>query len=176
MTEDALRFTIRIDHNPNLAVGKQTVHAIVQVRAAEAGPGASGAPPVAAEVIIIDKSKSMTGSKIEEACRAASTAVDALRDGTYFAVLAGQTFAELLYPPEPVMIPASGLTRAAAKREIDRVVAAGTTSMSTWLTLADTLLANCPALIKHATMLTDGHSTEDDDALPAALAECEGHF
>jgi von Willebrand factor type A domain len=176
MTDEGLNFTIRIDHNPYLAVGRQTVHAIIQVRAAEPGSGAGSAPPVAAEVIIIDKSKSMTGSKIVEACRAASAAVDVLRDGTYFAVIAGQTFAELVYPPEPVMVPASGTTRAAAKREIGRMAAAGTTGMSTWLTLADTLLTSCPAQIKHALMLTDGHSTEDDDALSAALTQCAGHF
>src|SRR5712692_4859671 len=127
MTDEALSFTIRIDHNPYLAVGKQTVHAIIQVRAADSGAGS--APPVAAEVIIIDKSKSMTGSKIVEACRAAAAAVDVLRDGSYFAVIAGQTFAELVYPPEPVMVPASGPTRAAAKHEIGRMAAAGTTGM-----------------------------------------------
>jgi hypothetical protein len=176
VTDDALNFTIRIDHNPHLAVGQRTVHAIIGVRAAEPGPGAGSVPPVAAEVIIIDKSKSMTGSKIAEACRAASTAVDLLRDGTYFAVIAGQTVAELVYPPEPVMIPASGATRAAAKHEIGLIAAAGTTGMSTWLTLADTLLTSCPAQIKHAIMLTDGHSTEDGDALSAVLTRCAGHF
>lgn len=176
MTDDALNFTIRIDHNPYLAVGQRTVHAIIGVRAAEPGPGAGSAPPVAAEVIIIDKSKSMTGSKIAEACRAASTAVDLLRDGTYFAVIAGQTVAELVYPPEPVMIPVSGATRAAAKHEIGLIAAAGTTGMSTWLTLADTLLTSCPAQIKHAIMLTDGHSTEDGDVLSAVLTQCAGHF
>jgi hypothetical protein len=176
VTDDALNFTIRIDHNPYLAVGQRTVHAIIGIRAAEPGPGAGSAPPVAAEVIIIDKSKSMTGSKIAEACRAASTAVDVLRDGTYFAVIAGQTVAELVYPLEPVMIPVSGATRAAAKHEIGLIAAAGTTGMSTWLTLADTLLTSCPAQIKHAIMLTDGHSTEDDGALSAALTQCAGHF
>jgi hypothetical protein len=175
MSDDALRFTIRIDHNPNLAVGQQTVHAIIGVAAAEPDLGAC-APPVAAELIIIDKSRSMTGSRIAEACRAASAAVDVMRDGTYFAVLAGQAYPELVYPPDPVMIPASGPTRAAAKEEIGRVVAGGTTGMSTWLALADTLLVNCPAQIKHAVLLTDGHSTEDDGALAAALARCAGHF
>jgi hypothetical protein len=175
VTGDALAFTIRIDHNPNLAVGQQTVHAIIGISAAEPDPG-TRALPVAAEVIIIDKSRSMTGSRIAEACRAARAAVDVLRDGTYFAVLAGHSYPELVYPPDAVMIPASGPTRAAAKEEIDRVVAGGATSMSTWLALADTLLVNCPAQIKHAVMMTDGHSTEDDGALAVVLGQCAGHF
>jgi hypothetical protein len=175
MTDDALTFTLRVDHNPNLAVGRQTVHAIIGVRA-ESGPGAGGVPPAAAEVIIIDKSKSMTGSKIRAAGQAACAAVDVLRDGTYFAVIAGQTAAELVYPAKPVLAVASGQTRAMAKREIDRVAAGGTTNISTWLLLADQILTSCPAQIKHAILLTDGHSTENDDALQAALTACGGHF
>jgi hypothetical protein len=176
MTDEPLTFTLRVDHNPNLAVGEQQLHAIVQVGAAEAGPHAVSGPPQAAEVIIIDTSKSMTGSRITEARKAASAAVDVVRDGTYFAVIAGQTSAELVYPSDPAMVAATARNRSMAKRKIAKVDAGGTTNMSTWLGLADTLLATCPAQIKHAIMLTDGHSTDGEDALRVALKSCEGHF
>lgn len=176
MTDQPLTFTLSVDHNPYLLVGKRTFDTIIQVKAAEAGPDAADGPPLAAEVVIIDTSRSMTGSRIEEARRAAAAAVDAARDGTFFAVIAGHTIADLVYPPKPAMAVATARNRAAAKRAIAKVAAGGTTNMSTWLRLADTLLTGCPARIKHAIMLTDGHSTDDDGALPAGLKACEGHF
>jgi hypothetical protein len=118
----------------------------------------------------------MTGSRIEEARRAASAAVDVLRNGTYFAVVAGQTSAELVYPPQQGMVAATARSRAAAKRMIAKVAVGGTTNMSTWLRLTDTLLTECPAQIKHAIMLTDGNSTDSEGALAAALRACRGHF
>jgi Mg-chelatase subunit ChlD len=172
----ALRFDISVDHNPHLAVGTRTVHTIIGVHATEARPAASTAAAVAAEVIIIDKSQSMRGSRIAAACLAASDAIDELPDGTYFAVIAGQTCAELVYPQEAAMVRASALTRAAARRAIGEVNAKGTTSMSTWLRLADSLLARCPAHIKHVLLLTDGHNTERGEVLAEALKACEGHF
>jgi hypothetical protein len=176
MTDEPLTFSLRVDHNPNLAVGQRQLHAIVQISAADPDPGAGSGAPLAAEVIVIDSSKSMTGTRIEEARRAASAAVDVVRDGTYFAVVAGQTSAELVYPPDPAMVAATARNRAAAKRKIANVPAGGTTNMSTWLSLTDTLLTGCPAQIKHAIMLTDGHSTDAEGALAVALKACQGHF
>lgn len=176
MTNEPLTFTLRVDHNPSLAVGQRNLHAIIQVGAAEHDPHVVGAPPQAAEVIIIDTSKSMTGSRIDQARRAASTAVDVVRDGTYFAVIAGQSAAELVYPSDLGMVAATARNRAAAKRKIAKVTADGTTNMTSWLGLADTLLTSCPAQIKHAIMLTDGHSTDGEGALLVTLKACEGHF
>jgi hypothetical protein len=176
MTDEPLTFILRVDHNPHLAEGQQVLHAIVQVGAEEPDRSAASGPPLAAEVIIIDASKSMTGSRIAEARRAASAAVDAVRDGTYFAVIAGQTSAELVYPSAPGMVAASSRNRTTAKNKIAKIAAGGTTNMGTWLGLADTLLAGCPAEIKHAILLTDGHSTDGPDALRAALKAYEGHF
>lgn len=176
MTDEPLTFSLRVDHNPNLAVGQRQLHAIVQINAAEPDTGADGGAPPAAEVIVIDSSRSMIGTRIEEARRAASAAVDVVRDGTYFAVVAGQTSAELVYPRERTMVAATARNRAAAKRKIADVAVGGTTNMSTWLSLTDTLLTGCPAQIKHAIMLTDGHSTDTEGALAAALKSCGGHF
>ena len=177
MTDEPLTFTLSVDHKPYLLVGERKLDAILQVTATEPAPEAASAQPLAAEVIIIDTSRSMVGPRIEEARRAASTAVDAVRDGSYFAVVAGHTTADLIYPARQGVVPATARNRAAAKRMIAKVTANGTTSMSAWLRLADTLLDGCQeARIKHAVMLTDGYCTDDEGALPAALKTCEGHF
>jgi hypothetical protein len=177
MTDELLTFTLSVDHNLHLLVGEQKLDAILQVAATESAPDAASGHPLAAEVIIIDTSRSMIGPRIEEARRAASTAVDAIRDGTYFAVIAGHTSADLIYPASPGMVPATARNRSAAKRKIAKVTADGTTSMSAWLRLADALLVGCQeAQIKHAVMLTDGYCTDDEGALPAVLKTCEGHF
>jgi hypothetical protein len=182
MTDEQLSFALRIDHNRNLAVGKRVVDAVIEIRAQEAraaaaaGPAGDGSLPPAAEVIIIDTSRSMTGSRIRAARQAAMAAVDALRDGTYFAVVAGHTSASMIYPAAPAMVPAGEDSRARARTAIAQAAANGQTSMSSWLRLADELLTGCPAPIRHAVMLTDGHSTDPAGALPAALAACAGHF
>jgi von Willebrand factor type A domain len=177
MSQEPLKFSLRVDHNENLAIGEQQLHAIVQVSALEPDTEAATEVPVAAEVIIIDTSKSMTGSRIEAALRAACAAVDTVRDGSYFAVVAGHTRAELVYPPHPPMVKASARNRDAAKQMIATVVAAGETYMSTWLSLADKLLAGCrEARIKHAIMLTDGRSMDDQGELADALKACQGRF
>jgi hypothetical protein len=178
MTQETAAFTLAVDQNPYLAVGSRAVHAIVRVTAADATADApaAGQPPTAAEVVIIDKSSSMTGKKIIEACRAASAAVDAVRDGTYFAVIAGQSAAEQVYPAKGGMVRATARTRAAANRALGAVKAEGGTHMSTWLRLADRLLTGSPAELRHALMLTDGQNIEGDAPLRDALHACEGRF
>jgi hypothetical protein len=175
MTPNALRFAVRIDQNPNIAVGSRTVDAIVQVKAED--PEAGAYKPVAAEVIVIDTSASMTnGQKIDKACQAAAMAVEVLDDGTYFAVVSGQSHATPVYPPRGMAV-ASPDTRRAAARALAQVTARGGTSMSTWLRLTGALLADChEARIKHALLLTDGQNIEGDTPLRDALRDCEGAF
>ena len=177
MTQETPAFTLAVDQNPYLAVGTRAVHAIVRIAAdATADAPAAGEPPTAAEVIIIDRSSSMTGKKITEACRAAAAAVEAVRDGTYVAVIAGQSNAERVYPAKGGMVRATARTRAAATRALDAVKAEGGTHMSTWLRLADQLLTGSPAELRHALMLTDGQNIEGEPPLREALRVCEGHF
>jgi hypothetical protein len=130
---------------------------------------------VAAEVIMIDTSGTMAGTKVHQACQAATKAIEVLRDGTYFAVVAGWSSARSVYPAHG-MARASTVTRKEAARALTRVKAAGGTSMSTWLALTGELLAGVPAQIKHAIMLTDGQNIEGDVPLRAALRACEGKF
>ena len=176
MSTDAPNFTLTVDQNPHLAVGVRTVHAIVEVRSTEAQVASAAGPPDAAEVIILDRSSSMSGRKIEQARAAAAAAIDVLRDGVYFAVVAGQSTAMQVYPPKGPMVRAGKETRTAAKRALRHVRADGGTRMSSWLRLALGLFDGCPADLKHAVMLTDGHNIERPDLLAGALEECRGRF
>ena len=89
-------FTVDIDQNPYLPAGGRDVSAVVTVTA-DAGRGrpAAGAGRRAeggsAEIIIIDCSGSMDypPAKLAEARAATAAAVDVIRDGTWFAIVAG---------------------------------------------------------------------------------------
>lgn len=175
--EFALAFALKVHQNQYIAPEDRAVRAILEITASSAVGAAEADPPVAAEVIIIDTSNSMNADgKLVMACRAAATAVETLRDGTYFAIVAGHSEAEQAYPPTGGMVRASADTRAAAARALDSVRAQGGTSMSTWLRLADRLLDGCPAQLKHALLLTDGFNVEGEQPLFAALRACEGRF
>jgi von Willebrand factor type A domain len=179
VTQELLTFSLSVAHNPNLAIGVRQLHAIVQVSAVEPEAATAAEVPLAAEVIVIDTSRSMNGPKIEQARQAAKVALDTVRDGSYFAVVAGHTTADLVYPPPPhkAMAEANDLSRAAAKDRIDRVTAGGNTNISTWLSLANALLAGSAASLKHVIMLTDGQSTDHPaDKLTVTLGECQGRF
>lgn len=175
--ELALEFALTVHRNQYLAPEDNAVRAILEITASSPFGAAEADPPVAAEVIIIDTSNSMNeDGKLVMARRAAIAAVEMLRDGTYFAIVAGHSEAEQVYPPAGVMVRATADSRAAAARALDSVRAQGGTSMSTWLRLADRLLDGSPAQLKHALLLTDGFNVEGEQPLFAALRACEGRF
>ncbi|BCJ31388.1 VWA domain-containing protein [Actinocatenispora sera] len=172
-------FTAEVYQNPYLAAGAETVDAVITVTAGEGGaaPAPAGTPS-AAEAIMIDCSGSMgyPRSRMTEAIKATGVAVDTLRDGVLFAVIAGRSRAEQVYPSSG-MVAASADTRAAAKRAIGGLTPSGGTAMGSWLALANRLFAQVPAQVKHGIMLTDGRNQhETPEALRQVLAECEGRF
>jgi hypothetical protein len=175
-------FQIDVHHNEYLPRDGQIVDAIVTVTATGEGlPSAAAGAVSTAQVIMVDCSGSMgyPATKISEATRATATAIDTLREGVPFAVVAGTHMAYLIYPPggEIRMVPANAQTRAAAKAEVSRLRADGGTSMSRWLDMANRLFASQPADIKHAILLTDGkNESESPQDLAQVLAQCEGRF
>src|SRR5690606_19430975 len=173
---DQPRFTIRVDQNKYLPVGGTEVHAILTVESS--GPAEGAAPTAqAAEVIIIDTSGSMAHGKIHEARKAAQAAVDTLRDGVHFAIVAGTARARMVYPQEHRLVPADPQTRQAAKDAISRLEADGGTAMGRWLRLAADLFAPLPGAIKHAILLTDGKNEHQSaEEFDADLAYCTGKF
>jgi len=178
---------IEVEQNEYLPEGGRQVHAIVTVdvafpgrdvdaRAAGAGDAAAGD---AAEVVIIDCSASMEhpADKIVKAKEATAAAIDVLRDGVAFAVVAGTHTATVVYPPEPRLVALDDRTRAEAKAALAQLRPGGGTAIGQWLLLARRLFADHHASIRHAILLTDGKNEHETPAqLAEALDACEGRF
>jgi hypothetical protein len=179
-------FTVDIDHNPYLPVNGREVSAIVTVTADGTGDtpppspdGGGGGGGGSAEIIIIDCSGSMDfpPAKMAEARAATAAAVDVIRDGTWFAIVAGTSTAWPVYPPDGSMAIASDSTRAQARNALRGLRANGGTAIGQWLRLARQIFQSCPATLRHAILLTDGKNQhETADELAAAIGVCEGVF
>jgi hypothetical protein len=171
------RFVADVYQNEYLPVGASEVNAIVTV--ACAGGEGHLATPEAAEIVIVDTSGSMDfpRSTMRAAREATGVAIDSVRDGVAFAVIAGSDRATQVYPARGELVLSSDGTRAEAKRAVSRLRASGGTAMGTWLTLARELFDTVPGRICHAILLTDGQNEhETPEELDAAVGECEGRF
>ena len=174
---------------------EQEIHAIVTVEVD--GSGKVGPGPGLAEVLVIDCSSSMSWpqEKFRAAKDAATAALRMLPDGTPFAVVQGNGIALPAFPedltlrsdgstppndpppPHEAMPPATAELRLAAERAVHRLLAAGGTSIGTWLDLSRQLLARQSTPIRHVLLLTDGQNVHDDILpLATALDACEGQF
>ena len=178
-------FTVDIDHNPYLPVNGNEVSAIVTVTADGSGDtppppsGGGGGGSSSAEIIIIDCSGSMDfpPAKMAEARAATAAAVDVVRDGTWFAIVAGTSTTWPVYPPDGSMAIASDRTRAEARNALRGLRANGGTAIGQWLRLARQIFQSSPATLRHAILLTDGKNQhETADELAAAISACEGVF
>jgi hypothetical protein len=125
-------FTTECYQNEYLPLGGSEVTAIVTVTS-------DGAPevtsqPEAAEIVIVDTSGSMGAPrrKLEAAREATSVAIDCIRDGVAFGVIAGTDVARAVYPSDGTLVPASERTRTEAKAALRRLKAAGGTAIGSW--------------------------------------------
>ena len=166
-------FTLECFQNEYLPDGAREVHALVTVSSAATADGAPAAGS-AAEIIIIDCSGSMSGPKIEQARRAAQVAVETIRDGVAFAVIAGTEKARPVYPDRARLATMNARTRAAATLAIRGLEATDGTAAGPWLRLAHKIFGTRNAALRHAIMLTDGHVGAS--TLQGAIALCEGVF
>jgi von Willebrand factor type A C-terminal domain/von Willebrand factor type A domain len=168
-------FIADVFQNEYLPRGAGVVDAIVTVSAS--GSGAKPRAVAAAEVIVIDTSGSMTGRKLRSAKAATKVAIDCIRDGTLFAVVAGTHEAEVVFPPDGRLAPASADARGEAKQAVSRLQAAGGTAIGTWLACANEVFAGSTDTINHAILLTDGKDeNESPRELEQAVAACIGRF
>ncbi len=170
-------FTTECYQNEYLPLGGSEVNAIVTVTS----DGAAGdtRQPEAAEIVIIDTSGSMGAPrrKLEAAREATSVAIDCIRDGVAFGVIAGTEVASAAYPTDGTLVLASAQTRADAKKALGRLKAEGGTAIGSWLTLAGALFATVPGHSCHAILLTDGENQhETDEHLDGVLSELAGRF
>lgn len=174
-----LGFTVEVDVAGDLAFDATRADALITVDARSAE--GAGRDAGVAEILIMDRSLSMADrGKIGEAKRAACAAIDALRDGTYLGIIAGNHTAETVFPD-----PADGglarvddEVRAAAKRRVNALWPAGGTAIGRWLTRAGELLESAPSgTVRHAALYTDGKNEhETPEQLDRALAACSDRF
>ncbi len=177
MTESG--FTVDVDQNQYLPEGGREVSAVVTVTSAAdatglSGPGSAGAEPDhSAEIIIIDCSGSMEypHTKIAEARAATAAAVDVVRDGVLFAVIAGTNLAWPVFPADGGMVRADASSRAAARQAVTGLRASGGTAIGQWLELARQTFERYPAKLRHAILLTDGKNQHESPELAAAIQD-----
>ncbi|MEV6522121.1 VWA domain-containing protein [Longispora sp. NPDC051575] len=170
-------FQVEVDQNEYLSDGASTVDAIATVTST--GQASTGVAPRAAEIIVIDRSGSMEypPTKIKAAKEATRAAIDALRDGTLFAVIAGSSSAQIVYPRVRGLVPANATTRDEAKKAVQGVKPGGGTAIGSWLTLARELFLPHTDAIRHVILLTDGkNESEPAVDLQHALDACAGVF
>ncbi|TQK44659.1 von Willebrand factor type A domain-containing protein [Streptomyces sp. SLBN-118] len=187
------QFSVEVYQNEYLPEGGREVNAIVTVTSTGGGtsggapltgatPSPSAIPgqaPSAAVVIMVDCSGSMDYPpiKMRNARDATAAAIDTLRDGVAFAVVAGTHVAAEVFPGGGKLAVADPATRAQAKDALRRLTAGGGTAIGTWLRLADRLLATSDGAIRHGILLTDGRNEhEAPEDLRATLDAVAGRF
>jgi hypothetical protein len=169
-------FSLEIFQNEYLAKGATTVDAIVTVTSGGWAPALTGQ---SSEVLIIDTSGSMDvpPARMRAARQAACEAIDRIRDGVLFAIIAGNERAETVFPVwRPSLVVADPDSRKAAKDVVRALQPGGGTAMSTWLGLARELFAGSPTALQHAILLTDGENREEPGRLEQELTLCRGLF
>ncbi|HEV7763081.1 MAG TPA: VWA domain-containing protein [Acidimicrobiales bacterium] len=169
-------FSLEVFQNEYVAEGTTTMDAIVTVTARGGRPVLAGE---AAEVLIVDTSGSMgeTTGRLEAVRQAAAEAIDGIRDGVLFAVVAGTEHASMVFPAwGNGLVVADAVSRGAAREAVRHLQAGGGTAMSSWLLAARDLFVSSPATLRHVILLTDGENWEDPGMLEATLQHCRGLF
>ncbi|HEY8663008.1 MAG TPA: VWA domain-containing protein [Propionibacteriaceae bacterium] len=175
------QFTSTVYQNEFLPDGGTDVNAIVTIDCVGAGAAGQTGSGAAGEIIIVDTSGSMGETNMRAAKQAAMVAVDAILDGTYFAIIAGNHKAYLAYPMVQTgagLVQMTPQTRRQAKDSISFFRSDGGTAIGAWLNLARALFDSVgPLSQKHAILLTDGENhNETPQQLDAAIRNCLGQF
>ncbi|MFJ4717107.1 VWA domain-containing protein [Streptomyces sp. NPDC088785] len=186
------QFSVEVYQNEYLPEGGREVNAIVTVTStgggtvgsAVGGPHAydRGGSAAAAVALMVDCSGSMDypPTKMRGAREASAAAIDTLRDGVHFAVIAGTHVAKEIYPGNGRLAVADATTREQAKQALRKLSAGGGTAIGTWLRLADRLLYAADAaapMVRHGILLTDGRNEhESPEDLRATLDATAGRF
>ncbi|MER5944997.1 VWA domain-containing protein [Streptomyces sp. NPDC001904] len=186
------QFSVDVYQNEYLPEWGREVNAIITVTATGGGTvgSAVGAPHLygsgtavdAAVALMVDCSGSMDypPTKMRGAREASAAAIDTLRDGVHFAVIAGTHVAKEIYPGGGRLAVAGATTRDQAKQALRKLSAGGGTAIGTWLRLADRLLYaadSSASMVRHGILLTDGRNEhESPEDLRATLDATAGRF
>ncbi|MFI9389482.1 VWA domain-containing protein [Streptomyces bauhiniae] len=166
-----------MDSPSDLPYDERRADALITVTAhSAAGP----APQVqSAQVLIMDRSLSMSRHKLDEAKRAMCAAIDTLRDGTLLGIVAGNHQAEVIFPPTGGLAVVDARSREAAKLRVVGQLPEGGTAIGQWLDRARDLFASAgsPGTVRHAVLYTDGKDEhETPEQLGKILALCADRF
>jgi hypothetical protein len=108
---------------------------------------------------------------------ATAAAIEALPDGTWFAIVRANHDAQVVYPLHGGLVRKTPATMTAAHRALHLLWPEGGTAMGRWLVAAREVFARRPGAIAHAILLTDGHNEgETRDDLALAVESCVGSF
>jgi hypothetical protein len=174
----APEFTVDVFQNEYLPAEVGEVNAIVTVTSAGSAVDTPPTAAGAAEIIIVDCSYSMSMpmAKMIQAREATAAAIDVIRDGVAFAVVAGSDRARLVYPEDGSLAVADERTRQAAKGSLARLDPGGGTAIGKWLRYARELFATRDDTLRHAILLTDGQNNQPPRRLAAEIERCMGVF
>jgi len=103
-------------------------------------------------ILVMDRSGSMTGPKIEMSKEAAKEAVDLLSPQDYVGVVAFDSEAFWVVPMQ------SAADKGSVEDKISTIQPGGGTNFTPGLEMAYEALSSCPAKIKHVVLMTDGLS------------------
>ncbi|MFD9395267.1 VWA domain-containing protein [Streptomyces sp. NPDC060000] len=172
-----LSFALEVDAPSDLPYDEQRADALITV-AARSVAGAAARTP-SAEILIMDRSLSMSGHKLDEAKRAMCAAVDTLRDGTLLGIVAGNHRADVIFPTTGGPARVDARTREDAKLRVVGQLPEGGTAIGQWLDRARQLFASVesPGTVRHAVLYTDGKDEhETPEQLGEILAVCTDQF
>jgi Ca-activated chloride channel homolog len=118
------------------------------------------APPISL-AIVIDRSGSMMGKRLDSAIRSAQLMVERLNQGDVLSVIAYDDKAETVLPPTVM----DGLSKGVALAAIKSLQAQGNTCISCGLLVAHQVLQQRPGMVQRIMLLSDGEPTTGDKSV-----------
>ncbi len=155
MPED-IRLTTTWARQPLPANTAQVAYLLIEAR--PQAVAAASAPAVSFSMVL-DRSGSMDGPKIESLKRAVMEVIDTLRPEDTISVVVFDETAEVIVPSSPVA------DKAALKNRVESIRVQGGTAMSTGLEagIAEARKGVAPDRVSHLLLLTDGQTWGDED-------------
>jgi Ca-activated chloride channel homolog len=162
-------FDVSAYQNPYLRVGESKLQAVVSVSLTSTGAIQSRPMPLALG-IVIDRSGSMEGQKIEAAKDAAVRVIQAADESTAFMVVTFNEIASIIVPP----CAATPDNKQRAIQAIRSVYSNGGTCMSTGLAAVAREMASAQGRARKILFLTDGKNEgEKRSVLDRAVQQCK---